>query len=119
MTCFKRWLCCKHNYAKLVNKANSRVDKELDLKKFLIRQRIALHGLQGLLVGSQQEFIDKISEIIIHESTMDEATSSDDEHLYQSKTNKLDYLESMINSKSQINKRLLNVQKIKMLIKNG
>ena len=55
------------------------MDKELDLQKFIHRQRIQVNAMLGLLNSHQSLFVDKMSQIIIHESSDFVTTSSDDE----------------------------------------
>ena len=49
-------------------KAKSRIDKELDLRKFILRQRMQATALLGLLNGRQSLFVDKMSQMVIRES---------------------------------------------------
>ena len=51
MSFYKRWFKCESKHAKLLRKAGNKLDKELDLKKFVVRQRILLNAVQGLLLG--------------------------------------------------------------------
>ena len=51
--------------------------KEMDLKKFIVRQRLQTTALLGLLSGRQSFFVDKMSQMIIRESSNFEDTSSD------------------------------------------
>ena len=50
-----------YQFGQLLKKADSSVNKELDLKKFLVRQRIQSTSLLGLLSGRQTYFVDKMS----------------------------------------------------------
>ena len=60
-------------------KSATRMDKELDLQKFLHRQRILVTSLLGLLKGRQSSFVDYHSQLVVRESTDMENTSSDAE----------------------------------------
>ena len=42
---------CRRNYRKMMNKAKSALDKELDLQKFIYRQRLQTTAILGLLTG--------------------------------------------------------------------
>ena len=42
---------CRNNYSKMINKAQSKLDKELDLRKFIYRQRLQTTAILGLLNG--------------------------------------------------------------------
>ena len=48
-------------YNKMLGKAYSRISKELDLQKFIHRQRVFITATLGVLTGSQQAFVDKFS----------------------------------------------------------
>ena len=51
----------------------------MDLQKFIHRQRVNVNAMLGLLTASQSIFVDKMSQIIVHESSNMEVTSEDDE----------------------------------------
>ena len=52
---------CDRNYKRLLLKSRSALTKELDLKKFIIRQRLQTTAILGLLTGQQSFFVDKMS----------------------------------------------------------
>ena len=60
-------------------KSQSSMKKELDLVKFIQRQRITMASLMALLSGKQKLFVDKMSQMLIRESSNFELTSHDDE----------------------------------------
>ena len=62
----------------MLDKSSSRLSKELDLQKFLHRQRVLVVSLLGLLKGRQSSFVDYYSQLIIRESDDMEETSGDD-----------------------------------------
>ena len=51
----------------------------MDLKKFLMRQRISTNAILSLLTGRQTYFIDKMSQMVVRESSNFEWTSSDEQ----------------------------------------
>ena len=53
----------------------------MDLHKFIFRQRLQTTAILALLKGRQSAFVDKMSELVLHESTDNDhiANSSDDE----------------------------------------
>ena len=55
------------------------MNKELDLQKFIYRQRVQTNALIGLLTGRQNVFVDKMSKLVIRESSDMAETSSDAE----------------------------------------
>ena len=46
---WKAQFCCRRNYKRMMVKAKSDVNKELDFQKFIYRQRVWTTGLMGLL----------------------------------------------------------------------
>lgn len=48
-------------YKKMLLKSQSSLNKELDLRKFIYRQRVTMMALLGLLSGGQSFLIDKMS----------------------------------------------------------
>ena len=53
----------------------------MDLQKFIFRQRLQTTAILALLKGRQSAFVDKMSELVLNESTNNDhiADSSDDE----------------------------------------
>ena len=71
-------LTCRHSkYKRMMGKANINVTRELDLLKFIRRQRFAQFALFALMNGRQLFMTDKLSNMLIREST--EFTESDDD----------------------------------------
>ena len=78
------FFCCyrfqeTREYKKMMRKSQSRFAKEMDLQKFLHRQRILVTSLLSLLKGYQSTFVDKFSQLLIRESSDMRQTSSDAE----------------------------------------
>lgn len=71
-------LLCDKAYKKKMFKSHNRLTKELDLRKFIHRQRVFTTAVIGLLSGPQSRFVDKMSQLILRESSASE-TSGDDE----------------------------------------
>ena len=75
--------CCScirqdsRRYNDFVTKSNNRIRKEMDLQKFLHRQRFMVTSLLGLLKGRQSIFVDYFSQLLVHESSEMGFTSSD------------------------------------------
>lgn len=74
---FRTWFTCRSQYKKMLLKSQSSLAKELDLRKFIYRQRITMTALLGVLSGRQSFFIDKMSQLTIRESSNLDETSSD------------------------------------------
>ena len=64
---------------KLLEKSTKRIEKELDLVKFVKRIRLLISGTLGLLSPQQRLFVDEFSQINVHESSyFEEFSESDD-----------------------------------------
>ena len=76
-------LFCKHSenrhYKRILKKSTTSLAKELDLQKFLHRQRVLVTSLLGLLKGRQSAFVDYFSQLVVRESSDMSNTSEDDE----------------------------------------
>ena len=83
----------------MLTKSQSRINKEMDLKKFLLRQRIQTNAILGLLSGRQSFFVDKMSQMTIRESSDFEKTSSDSQ-LSDWQRDNMDYAKKMSTSKN-------------------
>ena len=92
----------------MVNKSSSRLTKELDLQKFLHRQRVLVASLLGLLKGRQSSFVDYYSQLVIRESDDMENTSEDDELDDWGKKN-MDFVDKMQVSGNEVDQRLLAI----------
>ena len=71
-------LFCDKEYKKKVVKSNNKLEKEMDLRKFIHRQRVFTTAIIGLLSGPQSLFVNKMSQMVVRESS-DTGTSADDE----------------------------------------
>ena len=93
---------------KYLSKVNSILTKELNLKKFLIRQRISTHAILALLSGKQTYLIGKMSQMIIRESSDFSNTSLDDEIDYWERENK-NYYREVAASTDKVDKRIVDL----------
>ena len=95
-------------YDKFIKKSQSFLKKEMDLQKFLIRQRLQTTAILALLKGRQSAIVDKMSQLVIHQSS-DSASSSSDDELNLIKRQASDYnYRRMIKSSDKVDKRLLD-----------
>lgn len=95
-----------------MHKASSRITKEMDLQKFLHRQRVFIASLLGLLKGRQSSFVHRYSKLVLRESTDMEITSEDEE-LDELGNGSLQFISSMISSSDKVDKRLINIFKLR------
>lgn len=51
INCCRQTFCCLKNYKKMLLKSQSALNKELDLRKFIYRQRLQTTAILGLLNG--------------------------------------------------------------------
>ena len=82
-------------YHRLVQKSETTLNKELDLEKFMIRQRIQTNALIGLLNNQQSKFLDRMSQLVIRESTDNHETTSADSELSDCERDNMDYARRM------------------------
>ena len=82
----------------------------MDLKKFLTRQRIETNAILSLLTGRQSYFIDRMSQMVVRESSNFEWTSSDNQLSDSNKKNEMDEnVTSITRSSDKVDKRLVNL----------
>ena len=62
-----------------MKKSQSFLKKEMDLQKFLFRQRLQTTAIIALLKGRQCFIVDKMSELVLQESSESKSSSSYDE----------------------------------------
>ena len=82
----------------------------MDLQKFIFRQRVHTTAILALLKGKQSVFVDKMSELVLQESTESDhiASSSDDELNTITQSVSTKDLKSMRKSGNKIDKMLLD-----------
>ena len=111
-------LCCNRQYKKMMYKAKSRIDKELDLQKFILRQRMQATAILGLLNSRQSLYVDKMSQMVIRDSDNFDYTSSDNE-LSDWQRDDMIYVKRMIQSSNQTDKRLIDLFKVRQASNAG
>ena len=95
------------------------MDKELDLQKFIHRQRVFTTAILGLLSRTQSKFVDKMSQLVIRESSNFEETSSDQELLSDLLNQDENYTAKMIKSVDKVDKRLVNLYRVRKAEQHG
>lgn len=93
-------------------KSQSSIAKEMDLRKFIHRQRTTMTALLGLCSGRQSFFIDKLAQLVIRESSNMEETSSDAE-LSDWQRDSMDYVKLMTQSTNKVDSRLIELYRIR------
>ena len=78
----------------------------MDLQKFLFRQRLQTTAILALLKGRQCYIVDKMSELVLQESSDLKNSSSDDELNLITKESSNYNFKKMIQSKDRVDKRL-------------
>ena len=61
------YCCDKGNLKKKIAKSNRKISRELDLQKFIHRQRVQMNAIMGLLSCSQQFFVHRLSKLYLNE----------------------------------------------------
>lgn len=56
-------------YLKMLDKAQVRIEKELDLQRFFRRSRAQVRTMLGLLLNHQMYFVDKMSQLVIDDES--------------------------------------------------
>lgn len=69
-------------------------------------------AILGLLSGRQSFFVDKMSQMVIRESSNLEETSSDND-LSDWQRDNMDYVKKMTDSNNKVDKKLLNLYRIR------
>lgn len=82
----------------------------MDLQKFIMRQRLQTNAVLSLLTGRQTFFIDRMSQMVVRESSNFEWTSSDENLSDRNRNKKInDHAKRMTTSTNAVDKRLLNI----------
>ena len=80
----------------------------MDLQKFLFRQRLQTTAILALLKGRQYFIVDKMSELVLQESSDSGDSSSDDElNLIKKEASDINFTR-LVRSKDNVDKSLLN-----------
>ena len=109
LCCFCRKKSKARDYNWWLSKSQSSLSKEMDLRKFIIRQRLQTKAVLGLLSGRQSFFVDKMSQMIIRESDDGSEGTSSDNELSDWKADNMQYAEKMATSTNQVDKRFMNL----------
>ena len=112
------FFCPNKNLKKKIAKAKIAVNKELNLQKFIHRQRVQTTALMGLLSGSQQFFIHRLCKLYIKENLSSSSGSSDEALMVVDKDEER-YIDKMVTSfyakgtmGSDVDRRFLNFFKV-------
>jgi len=100
------------SFRRSLEKAQTTLDRELDLSKFVHRQRVTSNALQALLTCSQMAFVDKMSRLLIHESSHNEDTSEDGE-LDKESAQVSEKAREVVLSKDCVDERLVDVYRVR------
>ena len=90
----------------------------MDLKKFITRQRLQTTAVLTLLSGKQSFFIDKMSQMLIRESSCFEETSDDDE-LSDWGMDDHKYIAKLASSEEKVDQRLIDLYMIRRAHQKG
>ena len=91
--------------------------KELNLQKFIHRQRVQTNAMMGLLTGYQQFFVHRLSKLYIKENVYSSSDSPDEELLVVDK-DEMRYLDKMAASATSkhpsaaVDRRFFNFYKV-------
>ena len=117
-----RFMCCRDRqrtrYRRLMKISEIKYEKEMDLKRFVLRQRYLTHAVLSLMTGEQQSFLAKLSAPLVREPT-DTATASEEEAGSNWGEDKMSYLERMQTRGEPISHRLLKIFEIKQKVQHG
>ena len=80
----------------------------MDLKKFVTRQRLQTTAILALLTGKQKFFVDKMSQMLIRESSNLDETSADEELNDRGRMNK-EFAKRLARSKGKVDRRLIDL----------
>ena len=83
--------------------------KDMDLRKFLTRQRVTTTAILGLLSGRQSIFVNKMAQMIIREDDSQSSNTSPDDELSDWQRDTMAYAKQMANSQDPIDKRFINL----------
>ena len=89
--------------------------KELDLQKFINRQRVTMSAVISLLSSRQKLFCDKFSQLIIRESS-DHTNTTSDADLSDWERQDMQFAKKMTISKDSVDQRFVNLYKIRRAI---
>ena len=98
---------------KILKKFQIQLDKELDLEKFIQRLRLLVFTAIGTMTANQSIFADKMSQVVVRESSDFESTSSDEELDHKKERNNfIISAKRLIRSSDKTDKRFINIFKV-------
>ena len=105
---------CSKRYRTLMNKAEKQVSDELDLVKFLQRQRVTMYSLLALLSTRQQFMVDKMATMVLRESSDENRKDYGDLDLAQENlADALEHGKRSISSSNSVDQRLISFYRLK------
>ena len=88
------------------------IDKELDLRNFINRIRLSTYSVLGLLTAKQRRFVDRSSQLVVHESS-EVPNSSMEEGISKSSMLRLDLsIKSMLRNKNKTDQRFIDIYRL-------
>ena len=97
-----------------------RIEKELDLQKIIHRLRIVLFTSMGLLTADQSVYVDKLSHVVVNESSDNEETSDDDElKEFKAGVDLKIAVRRMLKSTKEKDKRFMNIYRVNRAQEKG
>ena len=101
-------------FKRIMAKASNTVTKELNLVKFLKRQRLNTFATLATLNGGQRFICDKMSQLLIRESSdLDDSTSDDNALMQERMKDVQQYGTRVFSSRDTVDKRLVKIYRAK------
>jgi len=106
--------CKRKSYAsRLLSEGVTKLKKEMNLLKFLHRQRVQTTALLSLLTGPQAFFCNKMGRLVLKaESSEPESNVSSDQELNTVDKDSLLFVDKVVNSNDEVDKRLVHLFQI-------
>ena len=111
--CCLRWRESQ-KYHQILEKSKLRLEKEMDLQKFLHRQRFIMTSLLSLLKGPQTAFVDKFSQLLIRESSDICCKTTSEAELSDWGKRSIDFVSTLTSSDKRVDQNLLKIFKLRM-----
>ena len=101
----------------------SKIDRQLDLIRFMRNMRMQTAAIIGLLNTNQRMYVRQLSRLIVHESSSEQSNESDsiNVNVDPATLNKTfeRQLKNMVNSKNKIDKRFIDLHRINIAKRSG
>ena len=106
---------------RLLSQAEQRIDKELDLQKFLDGRRLFKNATMGLLTSRQRLFVQKMSHSVIKEDHSDppEQSSVDEDKRKTAQKFLLQNVRRMVRSRDKTDQRFINIYRTRQALVSG